>query len=244
MRRDNDQSTPDNPLLYLRGDEFWEPCEIQNGTELALANPPTVAQANALTVFAKVTRRMETFLRSPEQRARLREALISRYFPAARARLISLFLEPAMGEAESEDSSRCKEDEDDEPSPGRDPAFRRIVLEAYDFQCVAWGLRIKLPDADVTFVDGAHIIPFQESRNDHPTNGLALCKNHHWAMDRFLIVPTPEGVWKTSPRLDARRSPGEQALVALNNQPLLPPHDDAFRPDRAGLEWRAKRIYA
>ncbi len=24
-----------------------------------------------------------------------------------------------------------------------------------------------------------HLIPFSESRNNHPTNGLALCKNHH-----------------------------------------------------------------
>jgi len=31
-----------------------------------------------------------------------------------------------------------------------------------------------------------HLIPFSESRNDHPTNGLALCKNHHWAMDRVM----------------------------------------------------------
>jgi putative restriction endonuclease len=118
------------------------------------------------------------------------------------------------------------------------------VLKAYDFQCAACGLRIKLPEADLTFVDGAHIIPFEVSGNDNPTNGLALCKNHHWAMDRFLVVPTPAGVWKVSPRLDARRSPGEQALVALNNQPLLPPHEDAYRPDPAGLAWRAERIYA
>ena len=117
------------------------------------------------------------------------------------------------------------------------------MLEAYDHQCAACGLRIKLPEADLTFVDGAHLIPFGVSGNDHPTNGLALCKNHHWAMDRFLIVPTPDRVWKTSSRLDARRSPGEQALVALHGQPLLPPHEDAFRPDPIGLAWRAERIY-
>jgi putative restriction endonuclease len=105
-------------------------------------------------------------------------------------------------------------------------------------------LRIKLPDADVTFVDGAHLIPFGISYNDHPTNGLALCKNHHWAMDRFLIVPTPEGIWKASNRLDARRSPGEAALLQIHGQQLLPPHDDAFRPDPTGLSWRTERLYS
>ena len=34
-----------------------------------------------------------------------------------------------------------------------------------------------------------HLIPFSESRNDHPTNGLALCKNHHGTMERNLIAP-------------------------------------------------------
>ena len=246
VRRNDDQNTPENPFYYLKGDEFWEPLENQDGIERALANTPTVAQAKAGNVFARVTGGLEAFLRTPEQRAKLRAALVSRYFPTARPLLSPLFIEPGMAAAKAEeatDSGRCKEDEGDDASPGRDPAFRRIVLEAYDHQCAACGLRIKLPEADLTFVDGAHLIPFGVSGNDHPTNGLALCKNHHWAMDRFLIVPTPDRVWKTSSRLDARRSPGEQALVALHGQPLLPPHEDAFRPDPIGLAWRAERIY-
>ena len=31
-----------------------------------------------------------------------------------------------------------------------------------------------------------HLIPFSASRNDHPTNGLALCKNHLGTMDRMI----------------------------------------------------------
>ena len=49
---------------------------------------------------------------------------------------------------------------------------------------------------DVSFIAAAHLIPFAESRNDHPTNGLALCKNHHWAMDRNLIAPCPNHHWQ------------------------------------------------
>ncbi|WP_346189974.1 HNH endonuclease [Rubritalea halochordaticola] len=40
------------------------------------------------------------------------------------------------------------------------------------------GLRIRLPGGH-TVVDAAHIIPFSESQDDHPRNGIALCKNHH-----------------------------------------------------------------
>lgn len=244
VRRNDDQNTSENPFYYLRGDRFWEPLDFSSGAELPLANTPTVAEAKAGTVHARFTDGMEAFVQFPEQRGRLRDALVSRYFPALRPAITALFVEAISAPEDSADASRCKEDEGGDSPHGRDPAFRRIVLEAYDYQCAACGLRIKLPEADVTFVDGAHIIPFRETRNDHPTNGLALCKNHHWAMDRFLIVPTPEGLWKASDRLDARRSPGEQALVALHGQPLLPPHDEVFRPDPVGLAWRAERIYA
>jgi putative restriction endonuclease len=92
----------------------------------------------------------------------------------------------------------------------------------YDHQCAACGLRINIPGVqDGTFVDAAHLIPFAETGNDHPTNGMALCKNHHWAMDRFLIAPGIDGRWRTSPRLIAHRSAGEKALADLRGQVVL-----------------------
>jgi putative restriction endonuclease len=244
VRRNDDQRTPDLPFYHLRSDGFWEPIEIERGVERPLANTPTVAQAGAGSVFARFTDGLEQFVTTPEDRATLRDAIVSRFLPHERARLTALFAEPASPSATAEGSERCQEEPEDERSAGRDPAFRRIVLEVYDFQCAACGLRIKLPDSGLTFVDGAHLIPFEVNRNDHPTNGLALCKNHHWAMDRFLLVPTPDGIWKASPRLEPRRSPGEKELVGLHGQAILAPHDDAFRPDPAGLAWRAARVYA
>jgi hypothetical protein len=84
---------------------------------------------------------------------------------------------------------------------------------------------------DVSFIDAAHLIPFAESRNDHPTNGLALCKNHHWAMDRNLIAPCPDHHWQVSKILDPRRSTGEAELLGLSGRSLLLPQDVAFQPD-------------
>jgi putative restriction endonuclease len=244
VRRENDQNTPENPFLYLRGDDFWEPLDIGRNQERPLETTPTVTQANAGTVFARIKGGMERFFSSPAERTALREALLSRYFPSARPKLEPLFSDGTTCVGAEEHLEKAAEEPVQYTTPGRDPAFRRIILEVYDYQCAACGLRIKLPEADVTFVDGAHIIPFRESRNDHPTNGLALCKNHHWAMDRFLLVPTPEGLWKASPRLDPRRSPGERDLVSLDGHRILPPHDDAFRPNTESLAWRAERIYA
>ena len=127
--------------------------------------------------------------------------------------------------------------------PGRNSAFRRKILEIYDCQCAACGLRIRLPGSeDLTFVDAAHLIPFTSSFNDHPTNGIALCKNHHWAMDRFLIAPTPDCSWIVSPHLEARRSDGEKSLIALQGKRVLPPSEPAFAPARDALQWRVERL--
>lgn len=135
--------------------------------------------------------------------------------------------------------------DEDEPLPGRSSAFRRKTLEIYDYQCAACGLRIRLPQTDdLTFVDAAHLIPFSVSRNDHPTNGLALCKNHHWAMDRHLIAPTPDRLWRVSRLIEPRRSSGEAELRELDGKPILLPHDDAFLPCQEALEWRAVRLAA
>lgn len=128
---------------------------------------------------------------------------------------------------------------------GRSPAFRRTILEIYDHQCAACGLRIRLAaGADVSFIDAAHLLPWDRFHNDHPTNGLALCKNHHWAMDRQIIAPAPDHRWQVSPLLDARRSNGEKELRELTGKTLLLPKDPAFLPDEEGLEWRVRNLVA
>ena len=80
--------------------------------------------------------------------------------------------------------------------------------------------------------------------NDHPTNGLALCKNHHWAMDRHIPAPGPDLHWHVSPLIDPRRSNGEQELHDLAGKSLLLPKDPAFHPDEEGLRWRSGRLSA
>lgn len=232
VRRHNDQDTPDNPFRRLASDVLWRPIEIQGTTERPLQRNPLVGDIGK--VFASIDPAFAAPFATHVGRRALREALVARYFPHAHPQLIG-----AAVPQEIEPPTRAAED----PLEfGRSPAFRRKILEVYDHQCAACGLRIKLPVSDTSFVDAAHLIPFSTSHNDHPSNGLALCKNHHWAMDRFLIAPGPERHWLVSPTLDPRRSSGEADLLHLHQKPLLLPHDDAFRPAADGLQWRAERL--
>lgn len=249
VQRRNDQDTPENPFYYLRQEGWWSPFRRTAHGVVPLESTPLVRDMAGESVWAAITGTPAMYLLSPQHRLGLRDAIVARYFPHARQALSLLFIENQVGETIVEPEEEEPADRTDaEESAGRSSGFRRLILQAYDYQCAACGLRIRLPQMeDLTFVDAAHLIPFRDPSfggNDHPTNGMALCKNHHWAMDRFLIAPTPEGQWKVSRFIDARRSAGEAELHALHAKPILLPHDQAFHPSLDALRWRFDKLAA
>ena len=76
---------------------------------------------------------------------------------------------------------------------------------------------------------------------DDPCNGIALCKNHHWAMDHFLLVPGKDKLWHVSPELDDRIA-GCKDIISLNNRKVLLPQNEKFHPKEEFLAWRHERI--
>lgn len=225
----------ENPFRYLQNDGFWEAWIEEDGRTLPLQGTPLVGQMGQ--VFARFEGGLEALVAVPPLRAVLRESLIARYFPGLRdlggPEPLSVEPEPVDQVAETG------------PEYGRSAAFRRTILEVYDHQCAACGLRIRLPMAtNVSFIDAAHLLPWTGFRNDHPTNGLALCKNHHWAMDREILAPGPDLRWHVSKLVDGRRSNGEKELAELAGKSLLLPKDPAFHPHEEGLAWRIKQLVA
>lgn len=247
VRTRQDQCNPELPFWHLKSERWWQPVGITGSGTHPLAAAPSAADAKNNTVHATLSGGMQHFVSTPTDRMLLRGSLVSRYFPHARPLLLPLFAEPQAGlgapRLESLPASGRMEEDPPLTVPGRSSGFRRKILEIYDCQCAACGLRIRLPQTDdLTFVDAAHLIPFTSSFNDHPTNGIALCKNHHWAMDRFLIAPSPEHSWIVSPHLDERRSDGEKSLIALKGKRVLPPSEPAYAPTQEALQWRVERL--
>lgn len=54
------------------------------------------------------------------------------------------------------------------------------------FFCAMCGIRMITPDGH-TILEAAHIKPWALSRDDLPTNGLALCRLCHWSFDEGLM---------------------------------------------------------
>lgn len=236
-----DQVRIEYPFWHLCGDGIWmifDPAgkPLYRAGE-AGSRSPSVKWLRENMGFASFDEELFQHLKNPVDREFLRNAIISRYFPQQREllrALIAAFFDGAGRAAEEEATY--------ETDPVRNGAFAKTIKEVYDFRCAACGTRFRFQE--LTLVDACHLIPFSESFNDHPTNGIALCKNHHWALDRHLIAPAQGEtrlVWKPSPLLDDRIE-GQEELIRLDGKHLLLPREKKFHPDEAAVQWRAVRL--
>ena len=86
----------------------------------------------------------------------------------------------------NEHAVEWKEPEGQEETRVRDQGFRRAIVNLYDHRCALCGIRMLTPEGH-TVVEAAHIVQWNESHNDLPTNGMALCRLCHWSFDEGLM---------------------------------------------------------
>lgn len=112
--------------------------------------------------------------------------------------------------------------------------FGLKIRDNYDHQCAICRARVKTPNGR-SLVEAAHIIPWSESKNDDPRNGLALCKTHHWMFDNHLLSIHPNYSIKVSTWL---KNEGEQIQNTLDwdREEIHKPKEKRFLPSQMALE--------
>lgn len=106
-------------------------------------------------------------------------------------------------------------------------AFRERVLLAYQHQCALCRLRHS------ELLDAAHIIPDREPGGEPVvSNGIALCRLHHAAFDRFFLAVRPDHIIEVRPDvLEEIDGPTLQyAIQGLHGQAMVLPKKLAERP--------------
>ncbi|MEO0759573.1 MAG: HNH endonuclease [Cyanobacteria bacterium J06648_16] len=127
--------------------------------------------------------------------------------------------------------------EEDVDSFVRDAAFRRNVIALYNQQCAFCRLRI-VGRFNEDIVDGAHIKPFATFRDNRYTNGLALCKNHHWAFDRgWFSIDNNYKIVVSSERFKEDALPNTRPMRAFGGEKIALPEQERFFPSFEALEW-------
>jgi putative restriction endonuclease len=249
VRAGNDKRTPFNPFFYLKSEGFWH-LHAQPGKEAILSATHSIRGAGQLLELvshASLDQELMALIAGRVSREVLRETLINSYFPQQRQAVLSLCREEeAIGRREKYDESGYIDTADRVAETIRDAAFGRVVRRAYDYTCAMCGIRFLLDD--VILVDAAHLIPFAESHDDSPTNGIALCKNHHWLMDRHLIAPGPsrgddfnKPIWLVSSLLDSRLE-AHRACMEYKGSRVILPREERHHPSHHALAWRAEHL--
>jgi len=119
--------------------------------------------------------------------------------------------------------------------------FREKVLQAYREQCALCRLK------HVEFLDAAHIIPDIEDWGEPIVeNGLALCKLHHAAFDRYFLGIKPD--YTVELRKDVLRETDgpmlRHGLQGMHGKKLVLPTRKEFWPNPERLTERYDRFRA
>ena len=251
VRAPGDHPKPNYPFFHLKGPlqgrrpSFWH-LKAKPGREAVLrgmrsARSPRDVEENI--DFAYLDDELFKLLQYPECIDRLSATLAETWFHRGLdelGKVVDITNQVSRYERRLRQLGKPIQHEARPPAFVRCPAFRRVVTEIYDYRCAATGLRFVLPDGSA-MVEAAHLIPFRDSGDDDPRNGVALTPNMHWAMDQHLITPDTDYRWQISSRLDAR-IPDHQVFSRLAGEPLILPKEARMCPRRDALEWRLKAM--
>jgi putative restriction endonuclease len=118
-------------------------------------------------------------------------------------------------------------------------AFRQRVIRAYAERCALCRLRHQ------ELLDAAHITPDSDLDGEPVvSNGVALCKLHHAAFDRFFFAIRPDYVIEVRPSI-LMESDGPMLVVGLqqiHGQRIHLPRRSVEAPDRGRLERRYEQF--
>lgn len=124
----------------------------------------------------------------------------------------------------------------------RKQGFRKAIVKLYDHRCALCGIRLLTPEGH-TIVEAAHIIPWRESQDDNPTNGMALCRLCHWSFDEGMMGVNPDYSVLVSKRIQIDNNfPGH--MSTLIDRQIIKPENPQFFPDPANLEWHRSNVFS
>ena len=233
------------PFFHLQSDGFLRHVAIP-GLEAALGSirPPSVELLNRVILHAELPDEFFELMRKKNHRDAARKTMIAGdwVFPEEKIKLLAMLdLDSNDFALDSESVPAILRDED--AKQGRDIKFRLQIVPLYHYACALCGVKMLLPSG-VTLVEAAHIHQFAQSKNDDITNGMALCRNHHWAFD--------QGLWSIGTNFEivvacgkfTEQAPNQTGLVSYHSKQLdfswlQPEH----RPSQKNLDWHRRHKF-
>ena len=237
------------PFSRLKTDGFWERLSKPGYDPEIEYNIKSMNRLREMYLGARMDDELFAYLCNPETREQLRAVLIDTYF-ATEIRPIVLRQGKVNYEAYEysktllelrPDVLRTKEDEDAFQKNVRDQGFRRVIVSLYGHRCATCGIRILTPDG-LTIVEAAHIIPWNETHDDRPTNGLSLCRLCHWSFDVGLLSVGNLYEVLVSKRVRLEQNlPGH--ILTLEGRNIFKPGQERYWPAQDNLASHRRKAF-
>lgn len=238
------------PFFHLQGDGFWHLLPRHENTLLG-SQITSLTRLREEVIGARLDGDLYDLLRLKVNRDRLRSVLIESYFspetrrPLAEQSVINrgafIYSEELLKHPEYYRVQETLPIEEAYRPAVRDQGFRRAVVSAYFHRCALCGIRVRTLDGH-TAVAAAHIVPWSETEDDRPANGMALCRMCHWTFDEGLLGVSQVYEVVASRQLDILDNlPGY--LTNLEGRGIVGPAQKLFWPDTGSLQWHRKNVF-
>lgn len=114
-------------------------------------------------------------------------------------------------------------------------SFRDFVMLAYGYKCAITGIVIGYKN--LLNLEAAHIQPKAQAGTFLPCNGIALCRDMHWAFDKGFITISDEL------KIIVHKEMQNSILMKYSNQKIFTPVDPYFQPEKKFLKHHRENIF-
>ncbi len=130
------------------------------------------------------------------------------------------------------------EDSDYSTRTIRSRSFRDLILYFYEDNCAITGKDLVIEYKDFKNLEAAHIFARAAGGGSHPSNGMALERNLHWAFDKGFFTLTEDYKIEVHPK--AMHVP---YLADKNGKKILVPQDTRSRPNLSAIKWHRENVF-
>ncbi|HAD33603.1 MAG TPA: hypothetical protein DCF44_03770 [Chitinophagaceae bacterium] len=217
---------PQYPFIYLAGNPAIWHCTVEKGT---LKHPDAASRKDVLGAFGSFSAEFYQFISSKTNAINCIQYLLDSYWPEAYH--ADILNELGVFELGSTQRSAKKD---------RSRKFVDQVLDAYERKCAICNQSIRLGDTLVG-IDACHLKPIQHFGDDNINNGIALCKIHHWAIDRGAISISNEMGLMVSKKLNGNKL--FEYFTSYENQSVFIPRDKVLALNEQNIVYHNKYIF-
>jgi len=115
-------------------------------------------------------------------------------------------------------------------------SFRDFVMNAYGYKCAVTGKVIRYKD--LFNLEAAHIKPQAHRGSFLPCNGIAMCRDMHWAFDKgFFTIDDNYNI------IVSKAIESSWLYREFNGKQIFVPTVEYFRPHKIFLQWHRNAVF-